>query len=121
MSILTTELVLAREIESALADADRADRPVDRFVAAHLAALRVAAAVLAARRPRVRGRRSVWDVLAETAPELGEWAAYFGALQLKRQLVAAGAIALVSEREADDLLRDARAFRAAAELGRGHG
>ena len=54
-------------------------------------------------------------MLPEVAPELGEWAAFFGALQLKRQAVQAGASALVTEREADDLVRDAQAFAAAAE------
>ena len=38
------------------------------------------------------------------------------ALELKRRTVEAGAVALVSEREADDLVRDARAFRDAVDL-----
>lgn len=105
-------------VDEALAQAERAPRPADRFVAAHLAALRVAAVVLAGRprrrhslRDAVGSPRSIWQVLPEVAPELQEWAAFFGALQLKRQAVQAGAVALVSEREADDLVRDARAFR----------
>lgn len=109
------------EVDAALLAAEAARRPSERFVQAHLAALRVAALVLASRR-RGRGRlrasdgsrRSIWDVLPEVAPELGEWSAFFGALQLKRQIVQAGAVALVTEREADDLLRDVRTFRGAA-------
>jgi len=110
------ELQDAGDVEFALLAAERAGRPHERFIAAHLAALRVAAAVMAERRPRLRSRRSVWDVLAEVAPELGEWAAYFGVLQPKRQAVQAGAVALVSAREADDLVRDVRAFRDAARV-----
>lgn len=105
-------------VAEALAAADDALRPAERFVQAHLAALRVAALALAGR-PRRRGTlrtsggslRSIWAVLPEVAPELGEWAAFFGALQLKRQAIQAGAIGVVTEREADDLVRDARAFR----------
>lgn len=103
----------------------RAGRASDRFVAAHLAALRIAAIALAIR-PRRRtalrdpngGRRNVWDVLGEVAPELGEWAMFFGSLQLKRQAVQAGATALVTERDADDLVRDVRAFADAVEFSR---
>lgn len=112
-------------VELTLAAAEDAARPAERYLLAHQAALRIAAEVMAGR-PRPRGalravdgtRRNVWAVLPEVVPELGEWAEYFAALQLKRQAVAAGAVALVCEREADDLVRDARAFRAAADLGR---
>ena len=52
-----------------------------RYVEAHLGALRAAAAVVAARSvPSRRSRpRSVWQVLTEVAPELTEWAAFFAA------------------------------------------
>ena len=114
----------ADPVVAALAAAEDAPRPAERYLLAHGAALRVAADALAGR-PRRRGarhrldgtHRDVWSVLAEVVPELGEWAAYFAALELKRRAVAAGAVALVSEREADDLVRDARAFRTAAEVG----
>ncbi len=110
------------DIEAALAAAADAVLPAERYVAAHRAALRVAAWVLASRQARLRGRRpGVWEVVAAIAPELAEWAAYFGALELKRQAVAAGAFALVSTREADDLVRDARAFADAARWYRGRG
>lgn len=104
------------EIEAALAAAEDAERPAERFVAAHSVALQVAATVLARRRTRLNGRRSVWLVLPRVAPELGEWAGFFGALQLKRQAVEAGAIGIVTSREADDLVRDARAFARAAHV-----
>lgn len=124
MTVLTLDALDG--IDDALTAAEQAARPAEKFVAAHLAALRVAAIALAGR-PRRRGSlrqdgapRSIWRVLPEVAPELGEWATYFGALQLKKQAVQAGAVALVTEREADDLVRGARAFRDLV-VGSGHG
>ena len=82
-----------------------------RYAAAHLAALRAAAAVLAVRgRPRRGGALSVWLVLPRVAPELGEWAAFFAAGASRRSAIDAGRSDVVSTREADDLLRDARTF-----------
>ncbi|HOU92856.1 MAG TPA: SAV_6107 family HEPN domain-containing protein [Polyangiaceae bacterium] len=112
-------------IAAALDAAEFAPRPAERYLLAHAAALRVAAEALSGR-PRARGvlrtidgsPRNVWSALPLVAPELGEWAAYFATLEDKRRVVAAGAVALVGEREADDLVRDARAFADAAFLGR---
>ncbi len=97
---------------SALAEADLAEPPAERFLCSHLAALRVAAVVLACRASTGRGSRprDVWQVLAEVAPEYAEWAGFFASSALKRRAVQAGAVALVSIREADDLLRDVRLF-----------
>ncbi|HYP45753.1 MAG TPA: SAV_6107 family HEPN domain-containing protein [Propionibacteriaceae bacterium] len=98
---------------TALVEAELCSHPSDRFLAAHLAALRVAAVVLALRaRPGRRDSRprNAWLVLAEVAPELGEWAAFFAATEGKREAVRAGATSLVSAREADDLVRDAQTF-----------
>src|ERR1700740_1890180 len=56
--------------------------PGARYVTAHLAALRAAAAVVAARgEPKTRRRKphSVWDLLPQVEPALTEWAAYFAA------------------------------------------
>lgn len=98
---------------SALIEAELAVRPADRFLGAQLGALRVAAVVLSARsvrRPVGSGPRNVWELVAEVAPEYTEWAAFFAGNQLKQQVVRAGAKALVSAREADDLIRDAQRF-----------
>lgn len=107
---------------AALAEAECAEQPSERFLLAHLAALRVAAVVLAC---RAVGRAStrpqnVWRVLARTAPEYAEWAGFFAALAPKCEAVRAGAVAVVSVREADDLLRDAGIFldRVARRLAR---
>jgi hypothetical protein len=89
----------------------------ERYVAAHLAALRAAAAVLAVRgRPSVRGGpRSVWEVLPRVSPELTEWAAFFAATASRRAAVEAGRGEIITAREADDLLRDAEAFHHVVE------
>jgi hypothetical protein len=49
-------------------------------------------------------------MLAEVAPELAEWAAFFAATEARRDAIQAGATSIVSAREADDLVRDAQAF-----------
>jgi hypothetical protein len=108
----TDDLLRAR---SALAEAELAERPSDRYLAAHLTALRVVAIVLTHRArsgmARPSGRpRNAWRMLAEVAPELAEWAAFFAATQAKRDAVRAGATSIVSAREADDLVRDVEAF-----------
>jgi len=94
-----------------------------RYATAHLAALRGAAAVLAARTRPESGRRrprSAWVLIGQVAPELGEWAAFFAAGAAKRAAAEAGLSSAVTEREADDLVRDAGAFLAVVEttLGR---
>ena len=106
-----------------LTEAIVARTPAERFAAAHLAALRGAAAVLAARsRATDRAQlRSVWTVLPEFAGEFTEWAAFFAAGSGKRAGAQLGH-AVVSAREADDLIRDAEAFlaRVAGSLGLSH-
>jgi hypothetical protein len=107
-----------------LGDAEAAQVPRERYALAHLAALRAAAAVLAARaRPAQTRRRpvSAWQLLTVVAPELGEWAEFFGGGATKRAAAEAGR-PVASQREADDLMRDAARFLAAAEsyLGYAH-
>ena len=111
-----------------LLDAASAARPVDRYAAAHLAALRAAAAVLACRaRPApTTGRRarptSAWVLLSAVAPELREWAEFFAAGARKRAAAEAGMPGAATVREADDLLRDVQTFLGVVEtaLGRVH-
>ena len=95
-----------------LAEASLATTPADRYAAAHLSALRAAASVLAARaRPAARRRvRSVWGRLPGVAPQLGAWATFFAGGAAKRAAAEAGLAHAVTEREADDLLRDAERF-----------
>jgi SAV_6107-like HEPN len=92
-----------------------------RYAHAHVAALRATAALLAARaRPVVprRGRpqqRNAWALLAQVAPEFGEWASFFSSGAAKRAAAEAGSSRAVTEREADDLVRDADRFLALVE------
>ena len=91
-----------------------------RYVAAHLAALRAAAAVVAARpapgtASRRKAPRSVWELLPRVEPALAEWAAFFAAGAAKRGAAEAGLPGAVSTCEADDLLRDAETFLSLAE------
>jgi len=121
----TTLLTLAGR---GLVEAAEATTPAERYAAAHLSALRAAAAVLACRaRPAaspVRRLRptSAWVLLTAVAPELGEWAAFFAAGARKRAAAEAGLAGAVTPREADDLLRDAEMFLAVVEttLGLAH-
>jgi hypothetical protein len=102
-------LGLLRQAAEGLAEAHHRPDPMERYPAAYLAALRAGAAVLAVRaRPQPRrGRsRSVWQLLAEVAPELGEWAAFFASCSDTRAAAEAGIARLVSRRDADDLLRE---------------
>ena len=100
-----------------LAAATVATAATERYAAAHLGALRTAAAVLAVRtRPTANKRpRNVWAVLGQVAPELTEWAAFFAAGAGKRAAAEAGLTRSVTVREADDLLRDAQTFLALVE------
>jgi hypothetical protein len=102
-----------------LAEAADSVDPRVRYATAHLAALRAAAAVLAARtRPEAPGRRrprSAWVLLEQVAPELGEWATFFAAGAAKRAAAEAGLSRAVTEREADDLVRDVGSFLGVVE------
>jgi hypothetical protein len=71
---------------------------------AQLAALRAAAAVVAARTTPggPAGPRSLWELLPAVAPELAEWAGFFQAV--------ASRTGSPSAREADDLLRQSETF-----------
>lgn len=87
----------------------------ERYVAAHLAALRSAAAVLAVRGRSSRGGpRSVWELVPKVAPELAEWASFFEATAGRRAAIESGR-AIATPREADDLVRDAESFQHVVE------
>jgi hypothetical protein len=107
----TELLAIARQ---GLAEAIRTRSDGLRYATAHLAALRAAAAVLAARaRPEPRRRNrltNVWVLLATVAPELAEWAAFFSASAGKRAAAEAGIPRAVTTTEADHLVRAADQF-----------
>lgn len=104
---------------SCLAEAMTARTPATRYVAAHLAALRAAAAILAARPRPMEGRRrrlrSAWELLPEAEPQLAEWAAYFAVSAAKRAAAEAGVVRGISATDADELLAEAETFVTTAE------
>ncbi len=117
---LTAAAGLLRLARHGLAEAVVAEAPAERYVTAHLAALRSAAALLAARADPIapagrRRPRSAWSLLADVAPEMAEWAAFFAAGAAKRAAAEAGLATAVTAREADDLIRDAGTFLALVE------
>ncbi|MER6996270.1 SAV_6107 family HEPN domain-containing protein [Streptomyces sp. NPDC000410] len=109
-------LDLLTQARAGLEEAAALDTPNERYATAHLAALRTAAAVLAARgRPETNERRrarirSAWEVLPEIAPELTEWSALFASGARRRARAEAGIQGAASSRDADDLLRDVAMF-----------
>ncbi|MFK0115911.1 SAV_6107 family HEPN domain-containing protein [Streptomyces sp. NPDC090994] len=109
-------LDLLARAHAGLDEATALESPNERYARAHLAALRTAAAVLAARgrpepTPRARARiRSAWEVLPEIAPELTEWSALFASGARRRARAEAGIKGAASSRDADDLVRDVAMF-----------
>ncbi|MFG1944614.1 SAV_6107 family HEPN domain-containing protein [Nonomuraea sp. NPDC048826] len=99
---------------SCLAEAATARSPASRYVSAHLAALRAAAAILAARPQPTQGRRrrlrSAWELLPEAEPSLAEWAAYFAASAAKRAAAEAGMVRGVTAADADEIMAEAETF-----------
>ncbi len=87
------------------------ERASERYVAAHIAALRAAAALLASHaQPNKRRPTSVWVLLVNRFPEFSEWAQFFTVTAKKRAAAEAGVRDAVTPREADDLVRDAQDF-----------
>jgi hypothetical protein len=117
-----THSYLERSAES-LRDAITCTDVPQRYALAHVAALRATAALLAARAQPMpvqkRRQKNAWVLLTEIAPEFTEWASFFAAGATKRAAAEAGSRRAVSEREADDLVRDADRFLALVETSLG--
>ena len=120
--VASTSLDLLDRSRASLLQACRTGDAGERYVEAHLGALRAAAALLAARSlptgsgspgtgrairaSTTRSRpRSVWELLPRVAPELTEWAAFFAASARRRAAIERGG--RITARESDDLLRQA--------------
>ena len=118
----TAHAYLVRSAES-LREAITTDDVPQRYALAHVAALRATAALLAVRAHPLPGARrrqkNAWVLLAEVAPEFTEWATFFSAGAAKRAAAEAGSRRAVTEREADDLVRDADRFLALVETSLG--
>jgi hypothetical protein len=106
------ERLLARA-DAELAQAAGSADPADRFLHAHLAALRSAAAVVELRgRPSPRsGARTVWEMLAKVEPELAAWSVYFASGARLRAAVDAGHGEAVEPARAAELIACAEDFR----------
>ena len=121
----TLSLDLLSRSEASLDQACHATVARERYLQAHLAALRAAAALVGSRggcdphdphgphdgsgEPT---RRGLWTALAVDAPELGEWASYFAATGRRSRRVVRGEPTPISPRDADDLVRAAQTFLA---------
>lgn len=113
----TTHSYLERAAES-LREAITTTEVPTRYACAHVAALRAAAALLAAKAAPTATRqrqKNAWVLLAEVAPELTEWASFFASGAGKRAAAEAGSRRAVTEREADDLIRESDRFLAVVE------
>lgn len=104
-------LSLLIQARGCLHEARQTARPADRYVAAHLAALRAATAVVVARSWQREHSRptSVWRLLTEAAPELRDWADFYAARSDRRAAAEAG-IPGVTGRDADELVRRSGEF-----------
>lgn len=116
----TTHSYLERSADS-LREAITASEVPTRYACAHVAALRAAAALIAAKAVPVpttgrrRAQKNAWVLLTEVAPELSEWASFFSSGASKRAAAEAGSTRAVTEREADDLVRESDRFLAVVE------
>lgn len=106
---------MARADET-LAEAAASRVPAEQFVQAHQAAMYAAAALVAARGAASTQPATIWQALAEVEPSLAQSAGQFAAATRKRAAADAGLPRAVSASDAADMLRDAKAFVAAACL-----
>ena len=117
-----THSYLERSAESLREAITCSDVP-QRYALAHVSALRATAALLAARAQPMpvarRRQKNAWVLLIEVAPEFQEWAVFFSSGAQKRSAAEAGSRRAVTEREADDLVRDADRFLALVETSLG--
>lgn len=118
--LTTAALDLLARCEDELLTALRAEDVGERYVHAHLAALRAGAALVAVNGRPARGRRgggprSVWEMLPAFDPALQGWADRFGRTASVRAAVEAGRVGVVDAAAADDLLADAERFHRVVE------
>jgi len=107
-----TAIDLLTRADAELLAAQFSSEAGERFVHAHLASLRAAAAVLAVR-GRPTGRRAVrtvWEMLAVVAPEVEGWSVYFAAGAARRRAVEAGRTDAVDAARAEQVLCAAEDF-----------
>lgn len=114
-----TAVSLVQQVKRGLAEVEWEANPAEKFVKAYLCALRAAAAMLALRGRPHRGRSrptSAWVLLTVVAPELREWAAFFESFSATCAAINAGITRVITQRSADDLVRQAVQFLQLVEL-----
>lgn len=106
-------LELVRRCDGELLAAQLASDPAERFTHGHLAALRLAGAVLSAEpgRPVRRGASSAWRRLAAQEPELAAWATFFESGASVRSAIDAGRTSVVDDGLAARWVAAAEDFR----------
>lgn len=105
----STTFDLLDRARATLLEACWAQTATDRYCAAHLAALRAAAALISARMCHRAPLGHAWSQLTALAPELCEWAQYFSAAGERRLHLESGG-APARQHEADALLHAAETF-----------
>ena len=107
------ELLVRSDAE--LVAASLAGEAADRFLHAHLAAVRAGAALLqvTGRPARRRAVRTVWDMVAVMAPELARWAGFFADNAAVRSAIEAGRTHVVDDQRAELAVCAAEDFHAA--------
>jgi hypothetical protein len=107
---------LLRRARALLVEASAASRPDERFLTAHLGALRTAAAILAAESgPSPRRPSSAWMLLAKAQPSFAPQADAFAGGARIRAAIEAGILGAVTAAQADEELHRAVAFLADAQ------
>ena len=106
-------LELVRRCDAELVAAQLASDPAERFTHGHLAALRLAGAVLSAEPHRAarRGPASAWRRLATQEPALAAWATFFESGAGIRSAIDAGRTAAVDDALAARWVAAAEDFR----------
>ena len=106
------ELLVLSEAE--LVAATLASDAADRFLHAHLSAVRAGAALLQVTgRPARRRLRTVWDMVAVMAPDLARWAGFFADNAPLRSAIEAGRTHVVDDRRAERAVCAAEDFHGA--------
>jgi hypothetical protein len=97
--------------DAELAAAAVALNPADRFIYAHLAAVRAASAYLRLLRvPKPRGAAaSIWERLATAAPDFALWATFLSSGTRRRRALEGGAH--IYDEEADEMVEVVEHFR----------
>lgn len=118
MSYITSRSLL-RRAHAELDSAHTSTSPQERFVLAHMAALRGAAAALATSGGTIGSKRrkvqSAWVQLAELSPEWLPWVEYYSASAITRAEIESGQQRELQSSQAREAVRAASQFLKAVE------